>query len=48
MKRIKRKQSAPAPDKLPGAVKYRPPKGKRSERPVEQIRRGPAPVKAVQ
>jgi hypothetical protein len=28
----------PAPDKLIGAIKYRPPKGKPQDRPLERIR----------
>jgi hypothetical protein len=33
------KTEAPEPDKLIGPVKYRPPKGKPEDRPLEQLRR---------
>ena len=42
-----RKISAPRPDKLPGEVKYRPPKGQKGERPLERIRKGRPPQKAT-
>ena len=38
-KQTKRAKRAPRPD-LPGAVKYRPAKGKKSDRPLERIKQG--------
>jgi len=34
----------PPADKIPGEIKRRPAKGKKSERPLERIRRGMPPV----
>jgi hypothetical protein len=45
-KQIKRTKRAPRPEKLPGVVKYRPPRGKKSDRPLERIRLGHSPAKA--
>jgi hypothetical protein len=39
-KQTKRAKRAPRPDQLPGAVKYRPAKGKKSDRPLERIKQG--------
>lgn len=39
-KQTKRTKRAPRPEKLPGTVKYRPPKGKKSECPLERIKHG--------
>ena len=39
-KQTKRAKRAPRPDKLPGTVKYRPAKGKKSDRPLERIKQG--------
>ena len=38
-----RKKRPPRPENLPGAIKYRPPKGKKGDRPLERIKRGLAP-----
>ena len=43
MKKAKRKMSAPRPEKLPGAIKYRPATGKKGDRPLERIKRGHLP-----
>jgi hypothetical protein len=40
MKKTKRKRSAPRPDQLPGEIKYRPPTGKASDRPLARIKQG--------
>lgn len=45
-KQTRRTKRAPRPEKLPGAVKYRPPQGKAGDRPLERIKHGHAPVKA--
>jgi hypothetical protein len=37
----------PPADKIPGEIKRRPAKGKKSERPLERIRRGQQPVENV-
>jgi hypothetical protein len=34
----------PPADKIPGTIKRRPAKGKKSDRPLERIRRGMPPV----
>ena len=39
----KRKKRLPAPDKLPGKVRYRKPMGKKGERPLERIKRQQPP-----
>ena len=44
----KRKKSAPKPDKIPGEVKYRAPKGEEGQRPLERIRLGKSPVEGAQ
>jgi len=38
LKKKTKQQSPPEPDRVPGVIKYRPPKGKKSERPLERIR----------
>jgi hypothetical protein len=45
MKQTRQKKHAPKPEKLPGAVKYRAPKGKAGDRPLERIRQGHTPNK---
>ena len=45
-KQTKRAKRAPRPEKLPGAVKYRPAKGKKSDRPLERIKHGFTPHKS--
>ena len=45
MKKAKKTPRAPRPEKLPGTVKYRPPAGKKGERPLERIKRGQLPTK---
>lgn len=45
MKKSRSMPRAPRPEKLPGTVKFRPPKGKSGERPLERIKRGQPPVK---
>ena len=45
MKKTKQKKSPPRPEKLPGTIKYRPPKGKKTDRPLERIKRGFSPSK---
>jgi hypothetical protein len=45
VKKTRRKKTAPRPEKLPGVVKYRPPKGKKNQRPLERIKHGFVPGK---
>jgi len=45
MKKTKSTKRPPRPEKLPGTIKYRAPKGKKGDRPLERIRRGFSPVK---
>ena len=37
----------PPADKMPGTIKRRPAKGKKTDRPLERIRRGMPPVEDV-
>jgi len=45
-KQTKRARRAPRPDQLPGTVKYRPAKGKKSDHPLERIKQGLVPHKS--
>ena len=47
MKKTKSRKRPPRPEKLPGTIKYRAPKGKKGDRPLERIRRGFSPEKPV-